>query len=433
MDYYAIYKEKLSTADKIAAEFENGWSIATDIAASIPDGIIRAMHDRSVQGKYADIRLHTLLDVKPYELLNDPDVRGITPISWFSGGGLRRSINAGRADILPCYYRDMPALFEEYINIDAFILAVSPMNVHGFFSVGVVGSNSEALLSKAKHIYVEVNKKMPFAINAPMIHVSQVQRICENEAELPILKGNEPDEISRKIGGYIADEIPNESTLQLGIGAIPEAVGFFLKSKRNLGIHTELFTDSMMELIECGAVTNRCKPIHTGKTVATLAFGSQRMYDYIHNNPSVELLPVNYVNNPIVIAQHPNFISVNAALEVDLFGQVCAESIGSIHVSGTGGQADYVRGANLSNGGKSFIAFPSTAKHGRVSRIKNVLSEGAIVSTHKNDVDMIVTEYGIAKLRGKTLSQRAKALIGIAHPDFRDKLTYEAKQRNIMI
>ena len=189
----------------------------------------------------------------------------------------------------------------------------------------------------------------------------------------------------------------------------------------------------MVELIECGAVTNEKKPLYRGKSVATLTFGSQRIYDYIHENPAFLMLPVDQVNDPAIIAQHPNFISVNAALEVDLFGQVCAESMGTRHVSGTGGQADYVRGATHSKGGKSFIAFPSTAKGGTVSKIRPTLTPGAIVTTSKNDVDCIVTEYGIAKLRGRPLSERVKALIAIAHPDFRDELTAAAKKQNIII
>ena len=255
----------------------------------------------------------------------------------------------------------------------------------------------------------------------------------ENNQPLICLPPTKIDDISAKIGGYIAEEIPDGATLQLGIGAIPDAVGNALQGKHNLGIHTEMFTDSMMTLIECGAVDNTRKPIHTGKTVAAFAFGSQRMYDFIDDNPMMEMLPVDYVNDPAVIAQHPNFISINAALEVDFYGQVCAESIGYRHISGTGGQSDYVRGAVQSKGGKSFIAFASTAKDDTISRIMPVLSSGAQVSTSKNDVDHVVTEYGIAKLRGRTLSQRTKALIAIAHPKFRDMLTFEAKKENIII
>lgn len=238
----------------------------------------------------------------------------------------------------------------------------------------------------------------------------------------------ETDAVSTAIGEIIAREIPDGSTLQLGIGAIPDAVGMALRNKVDLGIHTEMLTDSMIELIACGAVTNRLKPIHTGRTVATFAYGSRRMYDYIDDNPAVEILPVDYVNDPEVIARHPLFMSINAALEVDLWGQVCAESVGFKHISGTGGQVDYVRGAVLSPGGKSFIAMPSTAKNGQISRIVIRLAPGAVVTTGKNDVDYIVTEYGIAKLRGRTRSERARALIQIAHPQFREALMEEAKR-----
>lgn len=380
--------------------------------------------------------LHTMLDLTPLACLGPKAAQGITPVSWFSGGGLRAAVNEGRGDIMPCYYRDMPELFRDYVEIDAFLATVSPMDKHGWFSTGATGatgSNSLDLIRKAKRIYLEVNPHMPRALSAPAIHISQVTALCENDVPLPVMPPAKIDDVSRTIGGLIVEEVPNGATLQLGIGAVPEAVGLALKDKRDLGIHTELFTDSMVELIEQGAVTNEKKPLHRGKTVATLAFGSQRIYDFIDDNPAFQMLPVDYVNDSAVIAQHPNFISVNAALEVDFFGQVCAESMGTRHVSGSGGQADYVRGAVQSRGGKSFIAFPSTAKGGSVSRITPMLTPGAIVTTSKNDVDYIVTEYGAAKLRGKTLAQRTRALIGIAHPKFRDELTHQAKKQMILI
>lgn len=307
------------------------------------------------------------------------------------------------------------------------------MDSHGYFSMSTVGSNSEAMMRKAKHIIVEVNKNLPRALHSPMVHISQVEGVCENTIPLVVLPQAKIDEVSQTIGNLIAEQIPDGATLQLGIGAVPDAVGMALKNKHDLGIHTEMFTDSMVELIECGAVNNSKKPIHTGRTVATFAFGSQRIYDLINDNPAFELLPVDYVNDPAVIAKHPNFVSINAALEVDFYGQVCAEAIGTKHVSGTGGQVDYVRGAVQSPGGMSFIAFPSTAKGGTVSKIVPMLTQGSVVTTSKNDVDCIVTEYGIAKLRGRPLSERAKALISIAHPDFRDELTFAAKKQNIII
>ncbi len=434
MDYQKLYSQKKVYPQDIAGYIQDGWVCCTDIAASIPPAIMEAIYERSCSGSMQHVTLHTMLDLRPFGLFKHPEeVKGIVPVSWFSGGGLRRSINSGLADIMPCYYRDMSPLFRHYIDIDAVFLAVSPMDRHGYFSTGVVGSNSEEMIRKAKHIYLEVNEKMPTAVNAPQVHITQVTALCEHTEPLPVLPETQIDETSRTIGEQIAAEIPDGATVQLGIGAIPEAVGFALKEKKDLGLHTELFTDSMVELLSCGAVTNEKKPIYRGKTVATLAFGSERIYDYIDQNPSFMLLPSEVVNNPNVIAQHPFFMSVNAALEVDFFGQVCAESVGQTHVSGTGGQVDYVRGAVMSEGGKSFIAFPSTAKNGTISRIRSTLSEGAIVTTGKNDVDCIVTEYGIAQLRGKTLGQRTKALIRIAHPTFREELTWQAKKRGILM
>ncbi len=433
MTFQEQYQAKLRLPAEIAAMVENGWNCCTDIAAASPPALMDALGARAAKGAVGDVRLHTMLDLREHGSLTAAAHNGLTPVSWFSGARLRTAINEGRADVMPCYYRDMPQLYRDYTPVDAMFAVASPMDKHGYFSVGVVGSVSPQLIQKAKHIFLEINRHVPRAINAPIIHISQVTALCEFDAPLPILPPVEIDPISRTIGGLIAEEVPDGATIQLGIGGVPEAVGIALKSKRNLGIHTELFTDSMVELITCGAVTNTQKPIHTGKTVATLAFGSQRIYDFIDDNPAFVFLPVDYVNDPAVISQHPNFISVNAALEVDFFGQVCAESMGTRHISGSGGQADYVRGATQSPGGKSFIAFPSTAKNGTVSRIVPTLAPGAVVTTSKNDVDYIVTEYGIAKLRGKTLSQRARALIAIAHPDFRDELTYQAKKQNILI
>lgn len=427
------YKEKLSTADQIANQMQSGWSCCSDIALATPTSIYTAIGNRAKTGELHDVTLNTMLDLKPLAFYESDMSRDLMGMSWFSGGGARKAIGGGFADIMPCHYHDIPKLYADYMDLNAFCAVVSPMDEHGYFSTGCSGSNSEAMIRKAKHIFLEVNENMPRALTAPMIHISQVTAICENNDELHILAPSKSDDISITIGNLIAEEIPDCSTIQLGIGAIPEAVGMALKAKHNLGIHTEMFTDSMVDLLECGAADNSCKPIHKGHSVITFALGSKHMYEYINNNPSIEVLPVDYVNDPRIIAKHPNFRSINAALEVDFFGQVCAESVGTRHISGTGGQLDYVRGAVESNGGKSFIAFTSTALGGTVSRIKPILTPGAIVTTGKNDVDHIVTEYGIAKLRGRSLSQRTKALIAIAHPKFRDELTFEAKKQNILI
>lgn len=432
-DYRTQYQKKRTGAGEIAARIQNGQQIFTDDTLSAPRAILDALGRRARAGELADVTLNTTLDIYPLPCY-EPGMAGrLNGVSWFCGSSARKGVNSGSGDVRPGYYRDFSRMIREFDRVDVFCAAVSPMDRHGYFSMSTVASFSDTLLERAKYIYLEVNPNLPRSLSAPIVHISSVTALCENAMPLAVLPPTPVDDVSRAIGQLIAEEVPNGATLQLGIGAIPDAVGAALRGKRNLGLHTEMFTDSMVELLQCGAVDNSRKPIHRGRTVATFAFGSQRIYDYINDNPAIELLPADYVNDPRVIARHPDFRSINGALEVDFFGQTCAESIGTYQVSGTGGQADYVRGAVLSPGGKSYIAFPSTAKKGTVSRIVPVLTEGAVVTTGKNDVDNIVTEYGIARLRGRTLSQRARALISIAHPAFRDELAFAAKKRNILI
>ena len=422
---------KRKTADEIAAQINDGWVCFSDIGVSNPPELTDALAARAAAGEVSGIRWHSILDIEPLDILKEPAHRGITPVSWFSGKGFSKAVNEHRADLLPCSYKDMPEYAAGQKKTDALLLRTSMPDADGNFCAGTSGSMLKVLFEKAEHIYLEANKNMPFLPGAMVINIDRVDAYCVSERKLPEVISPEGDEVSRKIAGLIASEIPDRSTIQLGIGAIPEAVGALLKDKHDLGIHTELFGDSMMELIECGAVTNAYKETYTGKSVTTVAFGSERLYRFLDNNQDILILPVNITNDPYNIAKHKNFMSVNGALEVDFYGQVCAESIGMRHISGSGGQPDFVRGAVMSEGGKSFIAFPSTAAGGKLSRIKPVLTEGAAVTTGKNDVDMIVTEYGIAKLRGKTLSERVKALISVAHPDFRDELIFEAKKAGL--
>lgn len=433
-DYKAIYAQKLTTAEKLAECLQSGWVIGTDAAPGQPDAILGAFAAKVRSTDIKDVKVHTMLDAIPMDFYADDSLAGkMTGMSWFSSGGARKAINSGYADLFPAYYRDIPGHIRTNYEYDAFCIQVSPMDSHGYFSLSCIGSYSQAMIDKAKRIFIEVNEKQPRALSALQLHVSQVDAIVENTHELPTLPSPVLDETSITIGNIIAEQICDGACIQLGIGAIPDATGMALKSKHDLGIHTEMFTSSMVDLLECGAVNNSKKQIHRGKTVTTFAFGSQKIYDFINDNPAFEILPVDYVNDPNVICQNDNFISINAALEVDLFGQACAESVGTKHMSGSGGQIDYVRGACQSKGGKSFIAFASTAKGGTISKIKSTLAPGAIVTTSKNDVDYIVTEYGLAHLRGQSLASRAKQLIAIAHPDFRDELTFEAKKRGILV
>ena len=433
-DYKALYAKKLMTADAVAEQVQSNWLFGMDTGPSQTPAIMAAVANKIRNSDITGVKVQTLLDVYPFEFYADDSLKGkMTGYSWFSSGGARKAVNAGYADILPAYYRDVPRHIRVEYEYDAFCVSVSPMDSHGYFSLANNGSYAEAMMDKAKRIFVEVNDQQPRCLCGTQIHVSQVDAIVEFNHELPVLPPVVIDETSRTIGNLIAEQIPDGACIQLGIGAIPDATGMALKAKHDLGIHTEMFTDSMVELIECGAVNNSKKQIHRGKSVTTFAYGSKRIYDYIDDNPAIEILPVDYVNDPAVICKNDNMISINAALEVDFFGQVCAESVGTKHMSGSGGQIDYVRGACQSKGGKSFIAFTSTAKGGTISKIKPILTPGAICTTSKNDVDYIVTEYGIAHLRGHSLAQRAKQLIAIAQPDFRDELSFEAKKRGIMI
>ena len=433
-DYQKMYQEKLTTPEQLAQQVQSGWLLGMDTATSQTPAIMTAIAERIRNSDITGVKVQALLDAYPFEFYTDPTLAGkMTGYSWFSSSAARKAVNAGYADIIPAYYRDFPTRIRTEYDYDAVCVEVAPMDRHGYFSLALNGSYIDAMFDKTKRIFLEVNDRQPRGLCGSLIHISQVDAIVEYNHDLPVLPPVQLDEVSKTIGGLIAERIPDGACLQLGIGAIPDATGMALKAKHDLGIHTEMFTDSMVELIECGAVNNSKKQIHRGKTVTTFAFGSQRIYDYIDDNPAVEILPVDYVNDPDVICQNDNMISINAAVEVDLLGQVCAESVGTKHMSGSGGQIDYVRGACQSRGGKSFIAFTSTAKGGTISKIKPILAPGAVVTTSKNDVDYIVTEYGVAHLRGRSLGERARQLIAIAHPDFRDELTFEAKKRGIMI
>ncbi len=433
-DYNALYKAKLTTAEEIAAQVQSGWMLGMDAGPTQASEIVNTIADKIAHTDTTDVKLQMMLDTYPYPFMENEALKGkLTAYSWFSSGGLRKAVGNGMADVLPSYYRDIPGHIVREYDYDAFLVSVSPMDKHGYFSMATSCSYSPAMISKAKRIFVEVNKYQPRCVTGVQLHVSEVTGIVENHHALPVMAPAVLDEKSLLIGNLIAEQIADGSCIQLGIGAIPDATGMALKSKKDLGIHTEMFVDSMVELIECGAVNNSKKQIHRGKSVTTFSYGSQRIYDFLDDNPSIEIMPVNYTNDPAIICQNDNMISINSALEVDFFGQVCAESVGTKHMSGSGGQVDFVRGACQSKGGKSFIAFTSTAKDDTISKIKPVLTPGAVVTTSKNDVDYIVTEYGIAHLRGRSLGERTKQLIAIAHPNFRDELTFEAKKRGILI
>lgn len=436
VNFKELYQAKLKTPEEIAGQIRSADLCACPTALGEPTAITAAIAKRAKGDALYGVTHHTTFPQYPSDLYQ-PELAGkYSGVMWFVGGVSRAAVNEGRADVIPCYFKDIPALWREEVKADVFYATVSPMDQHGYFSFGLTAAEGMAQFERADRRYLEVNPNMPRTFGSTLVHISQIDALCESDAavlELPEVHLADLDEISVRIGNYVAEQIPDEATIQLGWGGVPNAVGFALKDKKNLGIHSELFTDSMVSLIECGAVTNAAKNINRYKSVATFALGSRSMYNYMNNNPSVEMNSVDYVNDPLVIARNDRMISVNAALEVDFWGQVVAETLNGRPFSSTGGQVDFVRGAQMSKGGISFITMPSTAKGGEISRITSCLTPGSVVTTSKNDVDCLVTEYGIAKLKGKSWSQRTKALIAIAHPKFREELTFQARKANIMI
>ncbi len=424
------YENRLMTAAEAAALIENGASIYVDDPLSQPYGLVRAVEERARQGFLHDVTFNILLDAHPYACYSEELADRIHGVSWFSGQTGRRAIAKGLGDIMPCIYHSAHTV-AEHRPMDLWLLQTSGMDENGYFTTPD-GSLGETMKKTSSRIMIQVNRNLPVTKGATKIHISEVAAVCELDEPLPIVPRVEIDEISETIGGLIAEEIPDGATIQLGIGSIPDAVGKALLGKHHLGIHSELLTNSLVDLIRAGAADNSRKPLHTGKTIATFAMGDEEMYKFLDHDPDIEFLSAYYVNDPGVIAQHPDMISVNAALEVDFFGQVCAESVGTVHISGSGGQIDFVQGAVRSPGGKSFIAFPSTAAGGTISRIRPILTPGSIVTTSKNDVDYIVTEYGIAPMRARTVRERTRALISIAHPKFREELEFAARERHFL-
>ena len=355
--------------------------------------------------------------------------------SLFAGGTTREAINSGRADYTPCFFSEIPRLFrEDYLPVDVVLAQVSPPDEHGFCSFGISVDYTIVAAQHAKTVIAAVNPKMPKTLGDSFMHVSEIDYIVETDDEIIELPRPKIGVVEEAIGRNVASLIGDGSTLQLGIGAIPDAVLLFLKEKKDLGIHTEMFSDGVVELYEAGVINNRAKTLHPNRMICTFLMGGRKLYDFVDNNPIVEMHTVDYTNDPFVISRNDKMISINSALQVDTVGQINADTIGYKQYSGVGGQVDFVRGTSRSREGKAIIAMPATASGGRVSRIVSRLDEGACVTTSRNDVHYVVTEYGVADLRGKTLRERARALIAVAHPDFRKELNKEVvRSRNLAI
>jgi acyl-CoA hydrolase len=351
--------------------------------------------------------------------------------SLFVSQNIREAVNDGRGDYVPIFLSEIPNLFRRNIlPIDVALVHVSPPDKHGYCSLGVSVDIAAAAIASAKHVIAQVNPNMPRTLGDGVIHIDKFHALVHADHELPEIICNTPDDddITKRIGLYCAELVEDGSTLQTGIGSIPDAVLASLTNHKELGVHTEMFSDGIIPLIEKGVITNQHKKKYRGKTVTSFLLGSRKLYDYVDDNPSVVVLNIDYVNDTAIIRTNPKVMAINSAIEVDITGQVCSDSIGTYHYSGVGGQMDFVRGASLSEGGKPVIALPSTTSKG-VSRITSLLKQGAGVVTTRAHAHYIVTEYGVAYLYGKNMRQRAKALIEIAHPNHREALERAAFER----
>ncbi|MCB1963322.1 MAG: acetyl-CoA hydrolase/transferase family protein [Rhodocyclaceae bacterium] len=431
MGFDAAYEQKKMTPADAAGLVRDGDTIVVPTGVGEPPALLTALSARrqSLHG----VTVSQILPLRKYAYFDEATRANIRHTAYFFGGPSRPGGQAGWVDFLPAYFSELPQLIARGLSpADVVFSMASPMDEHGYFALSLAPDYTMAALAKARAIVLEVNPNVPFAYGACHVHVSQVSALVESDE--PILEVGLPEigPVQEAIGKYVAELIDDGSTLQIGYGGIPDAVVMQLRHKHDLGIHTEMIGDGILTLLEAGAVTNRKKTFMPGKMVATFGLGSQKLYRFMHRNPALEMHPVDFTNDPYLAARNDKLVAINATMQVDLLGQCGSESLGFAPYSGTGGQVDFVRAANRSNGGKAFIVLPSTAKGGAVSRIALTLSPGTHVTTSKNDINYVVTEYGVAQLRGKTAKQRAEALIGIAHPDFRADLRDAARQVNLL-
>ena len=425
------YRQKRRSAYDAVDEVHNGDVIIVPTGVGEPPALLQAISER--RRDFRDVSIAQIIPMAPYGYFDPETIEHVRHLGYFLGGASRLGAQQGWIDTLANNFSEIPQLIRRGLTPADIVFSVaSPMDEHGYFSLSLGTDYTMAAIERAKAVVLEVNPNVPFACGNCHVHVSQVAAVVENDVPLREVGLPAIGPVQEAIGRYVAEMVEDGSTLQVGYGAIPDAVVLQLRHKRDLGIHTEMMGDGLLSLIECGAVTNQRKNYLPGKSIATFALGSAKLYRYMHRNPGLEMHPVDFTNDPWLAGRNDKLISVNASLQIDLFGQCGSESLGPTPYSGTGGQSDFVRAANRSEGGKSFIVLPSTAKEGAISRIVPTLQPGTVVSTSKNDVNYVVTEYGVAQLRGKSMRERARALIGIAHPNFRPALEEQAAQLRLV-
>jgi acyl-CoA hydrolase len=387
-----------------------------------PKTVIDAIEAGAAQ--FESLRLHQMLPLRERPYI-EGEVEGLRHVSWFLSKYDKDAFHRGDCDLVPNDFSEVPVLLRHTAREPIALAAVSPPDEHGYFSLGCHAEYVAPMVGEMP-FFVEVNAQMPRTFGENQIHISQVLGWCEADYPLVEVPPREPQEADRRIAELVAERIPNGATIQAGIGAVPDQVLALLAGHRDIGVHTELLSEGFVDLVEKGVITGTQKRTHRNKIITTTALGTKRLFDFVADNPGVEFWPVDETNNPRKIAEEPHFTSINATIEVDFLGQCASESLGSAYWSSSGGQADFANGAVHSEGGQAFIVLHSTTGDGKTSRIVPRLHPGAAVTTFKNVVDHIVTEYGVAELRGSTIAERTRRLIAIAHPKFRDELTSEA-------
>jgi len=427
--YASLYREKLTTAEDAVATVADGSLLIYGTMLAEPPALLWAFANRLRAGDMKKLRIFsgpaTPTAMDSVLALDLADC--VERCSMFVSAADRGRVHVGLNYYLPNHFHQLPRLIREHMEVDVCATMVSPMDRAGFFSFGTANDFISTAARCAQRVFVEVNEYMPRVHGDSRIHISQVSAVVENHAPVFEVARSTPEPVDETIGRTIADMVPDGATFQIGIGELPGAVCAFLKDRKDLGIHTEFLCQGMIDLIKAGAVTGAKKTLHPGTHVFTVAAGDREMLDFIHDNPAFESYPVSYTNHPAVIARNDNMVSINSVIEVDLSGQCNAEFLEGHQFSGSGGQLDFVRGAYDAKGGKSILAFHSTARNGSVSRIVPRLSENAMVTTPRNDTHYLVTEFGAANLKGKSTCDRALAIIGLAHPKFRDDLMRAAE------
>jgi acyl-CoA hydrolase len=431
MSHQQQYQQKRTSAAEAVRLIRNGDAVVVPTGVGEPPALLTALSEQ--RRDFQDVSVAQILPLRKFDYFDPETSQHVRHTAYFYGGASRPGGQAGWIDFVPGYFSELSVMIERgQIPADVVLTLASPMDAHGYFSLSLGTDYTMAAIRKARAIILEVNPNVPFAYGNCHVHISQVSALIESEE--PLLEVGLPKigPVQEAIGKYVAEHIPDGATLQIGYGGIPDAVVMQLTHKHDLGIHTEMIGDGIMTLVENGNVTNRRKNYLPNKMVATFALGSKKLYQFMDRNPMLEMHPVEYTNDPYLAGQNDNLVAINATMQIDFLGQCGSESLGHQPYSGTGGQSDFVRAANRSRNGKAFIVLPSTAKDDTISRIAPTLTPGTHVSTSKNDINYVVTEFGIAQLRGKTAKQRAQSLIAIAHPKFRAELTDAAKRMNLI-